>query len=261
MKKDVNCNPNNDPNYVSVEEMAGSILRRPDSPGLDFSAGNPSFGELIVIAGTKLEKIEYAGLPVITLSMVARAHQKPLKMVWQNFKRNIDRFILGEDYVILPYEKWSALVSSLRGYQTEENLAPKGGHRGEMILLYLSGYLMLAKTFTDDLSWNVQRELVNVYFSTRKIIAAIKDKVIELQGKVIDAYEREAVRRERRANKFSEVELTRMVEMANNRYTIAEISNLLQRSRTTIQDHMRKARQAGLIIYDAAQASFFPEVR
>jgi len=61
MKEEVNCNPNNDPNYVSVEEMAGSILRRPDSPGLDFSAGNPSFGELIVIAGTKTGKNRVRG--------------------------------------------------------------------------------------------------------------------------------------------------------------------------------------------------------
>lgn len=34
----------------------------------------------------------------------------------------------------------------------------------DIILVTESGYLMLAKSFTDDLAWKVQRELVNNYF-------------------------------------------------------------------------------------------------
>jgi hypothetical protein len=32
-----------------------------------------------------------------------------------------------------------------------------------------SGYLLLVKTFTDDLSWQVQRQLVNSYFKLKEL--------------------------------------------------------------------------------------------
>ena len=34
----------------------------------------------------------------------------------------------------------------------------------EMVLFTESGYMMLVKTFTDDLSWDIQRQLVKTYF-------------------------------------------------------------------------------------------------
>lgn len=49
-----------------------------------------------------------------------------------------------------------------------------------MIFLFLSGYLMLAKTFTDDLSWDIQRALVNTYFSVKKVIQILKDRIMDL---------------------------------------------------------------------------------
>lgn len=36
-------------------------------------------------------------------------------------------------------------------------------------LLTESGYLLIAKSFTDDLSWKVQRQLVNAYFKVREV--------------------------------------------------------------------------------------------
>ena len=40
----------------------------------------------------------------------------------------------------------------------------RGGFRGDITLITESGYLMLVKSFTDDLAWDVQRQLVNSYF-------------------------------------------------------------------------------------------------
>lgn len=39
----------------------------------------------------------------------------------------------------------------------------------KLILLTESGHLMLVKTFTDDLSWEVQRQLVNSYFKVKEL--------------------------------------------------------------------------------------------
>lgn len=44
----------------------------------------------------------------------------------------------------------------------------KGGFRGDVTLITESGYLMLVKSFTDDLAWDVQRQLVNSYFKVEK---------------------------------------------------------------------------------------------
>lgn len=41
--------------------------------------------------------------------------------------------------------------------------APNG-----LVLLTESGYLMLVKSFTDDLAWKVQRQLVKTYFSWKE---------------------------------------------------------------------------------------------
>ncbi|OSM07623.1 hypothetical protein MAIT1_05002 [Magnetofaba australis IT-1] len=40
------------------------------------------------------------------------------------------------------------------------------------MLLTQSGYLMLVKSFTDDLAWRVQRELVNRYFHAAPVSTA-----------------------------------------------------------------------------------------
>lgn len=37
-----------------------------------------------------------------------------------------------------------------------------------------SGYLLLVKSFTDDLAWNVQRQLVNSYFKFREVMETIQ---------------------------------------------------------------------------------------
>lgn len=43
----------------------------------------------------------------------------------------------------------------------------KGGFHGDITLITETGYLMLVKSFTDDIAWTVQRELVESYFRRR----------------------------------------------------------------------------------------------
>lgn len=40
-----------------------------------------------------------------------------------------------------------------------------------MVVVTESGYLLLVKSFTDDLAWQVQKQLVKVYFRYRELIA------------------------------------------------------------------------------------------
>ena len=45
---------------------------------------------------------------------------------------------------------------------------PQGGVPQTVTLITESGYLMLVKSFTDDLAWQVQRQLVNSYFRVKE---------------------------------------------------------------------------------------------
>lgn len=96
---------------------------------------------------------EYQGQRVVTLKDIDTVHQRPDGTARRNFNTNKQHFIEGVDYFkIQPSEIRTVGIKS-----------PNGG-----TVVTESGYLMLVKSFTDDLSWNVQRELVNTYFRVKQ---------------------------------------------------------------------------------------------
>ena len=59
--------------------------------------------------------------------------------------------------------------------------------REDVTLLTESGYLMLVKSFTDDLAWEVQRELVKTYFNKKKPMSPVE--MMRIQLGMIDDHE------------------------------------------------------------------------
>lgn len=111
--------------------------------------------ELVNVEGTELSVREYNGQRVVTFRDIDNAHGVKPGSAKRNFIRNKRHFIENEDYFI-------ATRDSLKSV----NLTPLNVDiptRG-ITLITEMGYLMLAKSFTDDKSWNVQRTLVNAYF-------------------------------------------------------------------------------------------------
>lgn len=96
---------------------------------------------------------EFRGQRVLTFGDIDKAHGRTDGTAHRNFKANRNRFIDGADY----FRRNSSEAKSEFGIT-----APNG-----LILITESGYLMLAKSFTDDLAWTVQRELVNSYFRNK----------------------------------------------------------------------------------------------
>jgi len=209
---------------------------------------------VVVVEGTKLEKIEYAGNAVVSLPMIDRVHQRPDGTAHTNFKRNRNRFILGEDFFTLSHEDWEPLVRSLRPDQRGVKTVPKGGHRGEMIFLTLSGYLMLAKTFTDDLSWKVQRTLVKNYFEVGETVAELKDELLEMYRKYVAI-------QSRKMNKVSDTEKMQIIVLKKQGKQTAEIADEIGRGKSTIRQHVADARQTGLFDLVPGQGWLLPEVR
>lgn len=100
----------------------------------------------------------YKGNRVVTFKDIDTVHNRPAGTARKRFNDNKKHFIEGEDY-------YSVKPSDI---QMSEIRTSEINNRGT-VLLTESGYLMIVKSFRDDLSWQVQRQLVNAYFKMRRI--------------------------------------------------------------------------------------------
>ena len=115
--------------------------------------------EMVGIGEHVLPVKEYKGQRVVTFKDIDIVHNRPTGTAKRNFSKNKQHFIEGEDYYkICAYE--------IRTHKFIE-LSPKAHE--DMVFITESGYLMLVKSFTDDLAWTVQRELVKNYFRVNEI--------------------------------------------------------------------------------------------
>lgn len=114
--------------------------------------------EVITIENTEMQIREYNGQRVVTFKDIDTVHQRTDGTARRNFRQNKKHFIEGEDYVIVHRNNSMDEIRPL-----DLPIPPKG-----ITLITESGYLMLVKSFNDDLSWKVQRRLVNSYFNARE---------------------------------------------------------------------------------------------
>jgi toxin-antitoxin system, toxin component, bro family len=105
---------------------------------------------------------EFQGQRIVTAWDIAKVHNKTVSEINQIFKNNRNKFILGEDYFLLTPIEFS------ESFKLIQDFIPNNVK--EIPLFTESGYLMLVKTFTDDLSWKVQRELVKGYFIAKEMV-------------------------------------------------------------------------------------------
>lgn len=105
---------------------------------------------------------EYNGRRVVTFKDIDLVHGRADGTARYRFRDNKKHFIEGEDYfVVTPQTLENAKMGEIRPSGIESVNV-----RGTTFLTE-TGYLMLVKSFTDDLAWSVQRELVNNYFRFR----------------------------------------------------------------------------------------------
>ena len=112
---------------------------------------------LVEINSTELGIKEYNGQRVITFKDIDRVHNRANGTARNAFNRNKKHFVKNEDYFVHEMDE------AKRFFNTT---APNG---------LITGYLMIAKVFDDNLSWQVQRQLVNTYFKVKEIANTISD--------------------------------------------------------------------------------------
>lgn len=132
--------------------------------------------KLVKINNVELGIKEYKKERVVTAWDIAKVHGREVKRINEIFKNNIDKFILKEDYFFLTPNEFSG------SFKTAQDFIPNNVK--EIPLFTESRYLMLVKTFTDDLSWDIQRQLVKGYFKLKELKSSVdKDKRLEIMEK------------------------------------------------------------------------------
>ena len=120
----------------------------------------------IKIRNTDLIIKEYNNQRVVTFEEIDHVHERPAGTARRNFGANKNRFIEGIDYFLFKGAKGREAL--LQANYTKFVKLPESKNFA-YYLITETGYMMLVKSFTDDLSWEVQRQLVNSYFKVQEI--------------------------------------------------------------------------------------------
>lgn len=120
---------------------------------------NAKLNNSVTVADKVLDIVEYQGQRVVTFAMVDEVHGRPEGTARRNFTANKSHLVEGEDFYLIDFSK----KNEFRTYGID---IPTRG----LTVLTESGYLMLVKSFTDDLAWKVQKQLIKGYFKAKELI-------------------------------------------------------------------------------------------
>lgn len=149
--------------------------------------------ELVHIGNSDISVKEYKGQRVVTFKDIDMVHGRPDGTARHRFSENRERFIENEDYFIVTPQTLENTELDEKRPVGIETASPRG-----TALLTEQGYLMLVKSFTDDLAWDVQRQLVNGYFKAKETVnTALSPELQMLQGLLSQMVQKELADKER----------------------------------------------------------------
>lgn len=144
--------------------------------------------DLIHIGNADISIKEYKGQRVVTFKDIDAVHGRPDGTAKRNFNTNKEHFVENEDYFVVSSDE---IRTSQLFPISDKDFMKKA-------LLTEQGYLMLVKSFTDDLAWEVQRQLVNSYFKVRNTVnAELSPELQMLQGLLGQMVQKELADKER----------------------------------------------------------------
>lgn len=161
--------------------------------------------ELVRVGNSSISVKEYKGKRVVTFKDIDAVHERPSGTANKRFLDNKKRFINGEDYFIVGNsEIRKSHIMSL----SDNDFTDK-------VLITESGYLMLVKSFTDDLAWTVQRQLVDSYFRAQKPMTP--EQMMRVQLGMIDGHE----------ERISKLENTMNIDYGQQRVLEKEVAKVV----------------------------------
>lgn len=135
----------------------------------------------ILINNKNIETKKYNGEIILTAYDIAELHEKDVKRINENFRHNIDKFVEKEDYYII--NKNSINDRKIFGQRFIPN------NMKQLLIFNKSGYLLLSKTFQDDFSWKIEKELLKKYFN-QDVITDIRESTEEIKFIETTVYEK-----------------------------------------------------------------------
>lgn len=102
---------------------------------------------------------------MVALADIDKVHERVEGTAKRNFNENKSHLLENEDYYMIKGEELKKLKQSTKFVLSNAR---------SIILLTESGYLLLVKSFTDDLAWKVQRDLVNTYFKFQEVMQSME---------------------------------------------------------------------------------------
>ena len=142
--------------------------------------------DLIKIGNQEICKKEFKNQRVVTFKDIDMVHERPDGTARKRFNDNKKHFIEGVDYFVRKTDE----------AQREFGITAPNG----LTLITESGYLMLVKSFTDDLAWDVQRQLVDSYF--RKVKPLTQLEILQQSVEVLNRHDAEIRKIDTRMDKL-----------------------------------------------------------
>lgn len=128
--------------------------------------------DIVKINNQPLQIREFNGQRVITFKDIDMLHERPEGTANKRFLDNQKHFEKGQDYFEISGDE-------LKEMKRLPNFGI-GQNANKAVLITESGYLMLAKSLTDDLAWQIQRQLVNTYFRIKEVAKTDNLRAISL---------------------------------------------------------------------------------
>ena len=125
--------------------------------------------DLVHIGNADISIKEYKGQRVVTFKDIDAVHGRADGTARKRFADNRKHFVEGEDYFVVTPETLEKSKMSEKRTSGIDEVNPRG-----TAFITEQGYLMLVKSFTDDLAWEVQRQLVKNYFGAKKPLSALE---------------------------------------------------------------------------------------
>lgn len=122
----------------------------------------PNTAPTMLIGAVEVPVLEYQNQRVVTFAMMDEVHQRPEGTAGRNFRENRQRFKEGIHYFHLSYQE-------VKMNDVFRRSGVKANPQTGLIVLTGRGYLLIVKSFTDDLAWEVQEILIDAYFRLREV--------------------------------------------------------------------------------------------
>ena len=160
--------------------------------------------ELIRVGNSSISIKEYKGKRVVTFKDIDTVHERPEGTARKRFSDNRDRFIENTDFFKISPSEFRTTIGDMDSRQ-----------QNDITLISESGYLMLVKSFTDDLAWTVQRQLVDSYFRVQKRMTP--EQMMRVQLGMIDKHE----------ERLSKLENTMNIDYGQQRVLEKEVARVV----------------------------------